>query len=181
MRNRHLLLPLVVAPIAASTLTPALSVEPRAAAEPIVGLKDGKIAQCGGRLTFDRDGETIAIEVDLTRHSEDTRFRLRATTSDSADPAARFRKLEATTASISSTTLFAAPDLPTELGTLAYECDAAAPAVTTFIQELMVSGAQFRLLRSDGRLVELATTGPLPQSTRAAYLNCTGDLYRPEE
>ncbi|MDX2266147.1 MAG: hypothetical protein NW215_14400 [Hyphomicrobiales bacterium] len=41
------------------------------------------------------------------------------------------------------------------------------------IQRFMVAGAE---LRAGGAVIRVK--GPLPQSVRAAYLNCAGDMYR---
>lgn len=172
---------IVVSTAVFAVAVPAQADGAPATSEPIVGLRDGKIAQCGARLIFDRGREVLLIEVDLTRQDGGARLGLRAVARQPSGAAAGLEKLEAATASVSSAELFAAPAPSADAATLIYERDASDPRVTTFIQELMVSGARFRLLRSDGVAFDLDTTGPLPQSTRAAYLNCAGDLYRPAE
>jgi hypothetical protein len=47
------------------------------------------------------------------------------------------------------------------------------------IQRFMIAGGAFELEQS-GRRSVFEVKGPLPQSVRAAYLNCTGDMYRQE-
>lgn len=49
-----------------------------------------------------------------------------------------------------------------------------------FIQSLMVGGGTLSFELQDRVRVDVVIPGPLPQSVRASYLNCAGDLMRPE-
>lgn len=61
----------------------------------------------------------------------------------------------------------------------------AAPAtddgIAMMIQRLMIGGGKFSCSPAGPGSVALVIPGPLPNQVRAAYLNCAGDLFRPED
>lgn len=160
--------------VAVSILTFGCLASPVFAQETVLGLVspivllDGRtIVACGARATT-ADGRT-GVEVRLTRTAGSAELSLSGTINGEQS------RISADTASILSSALFGDQSGPV------MRTPADDPRVTTFIQELMVSGAKVRLERAGTEVLEASIAGPLPQSTRAAYLNCAGDLYRPGE
>lgn len=142
--------------------------------EPIVLLDGRNIVACGVRIAAETGGAENRLDVMLMR------------TKDAADLVARLmpggsRSIERfglTTATQSSDQIFSESPLRDD-GVIELRAPAASAAVTSLIQELMVSGAVLDVTYAGNEKTTSSIRGPMPQSVRAAYLNCAGDLYRP--
>lgn len=148
--------------------------------EPVVLLEGQRIAACGARATFESGEGRRVVEIRLQRHGNGAELVILGEWRSENGPTIRLSALSVATASVSSAEL-APAGLSNTDGVAQLKAQASDPRVTTFIQELMVSGATVQMRGDDADAVELRIAGPLPQSTRAAYLNCAGDLYRPGE
>lgn len=51
---------------------------------------------------------------------------------------------------------------------------------SSFAQELMVMGGRFEIVTTAGDTIAYDLPRPMPHRVRQAYLNCAGDLFRPE-
>jgi len=51
---------------------------------------------------------------------------------------------------------------------------------SSFAQELMVMGGRFEIVTTAGETIAFDLPRPMPHRVRQAYLNCAGDLFRPE-
>ncbi|MBY0225447.1 MAG: hypothetical protein K2Q28_06540 [Hyphomicrobium sp.] len=141
--------------------------------EPLTLLENGKIAGCGMMSSSARViGEVIAF-----RQGTDTSFAIRArpVSGSSAVTSVRF-----TTASHDSASLFPAS---TPIGDGIVETRAVLQGFTgpSFAQELMVMGGRFEIATVDGHTISYDLPRPMPHRVRQAYLNCAGDLFRPED
>jgi hypothetical protein len=117
-------------------------------------------------------GEVIAF-----REGNDTAFAIRArsTPGSSAVTSVRFA-----TASHDSANLFPAS---AAIGDGIVEARTVLEGFTgpSFAQELMVMGGRFEITTVDGRTIAYDLPRPMPHRVRQAYLNCAGDLFRPED
>lgn len=146
---------------------------------PVIELSGQDIALCGVRGTVTLPEGRVAIEVAIRKldgPAEGTEFRVSAKLVGKVGngPAG----LSVRTATSGTTADFAAqPDYPGGV-TLTGQLPPTEGAM--FMQQLMVSGARAMLTyKGSAKPVEVTIPGPAPQSVRAAYLNCAGDLFRP--
>lgn len=140
--------------------------------EPLTLLENGKIAGCGMMSSSARViGEVIAF-----REGTDTAFAIRARPipGSSAVTSVRFA-----TASHDSAALFPAS---APIGDGIVEARAVLEGFTgpSFAQELMVMGGRFEITTVDGTIA-YDLPRPMPHRIRQAYLNCAGDLFRPQD
>ena len=141
--------------------------------EPLTLLENGKVAGCGVMSSSAMAiGEVIAF-----REGNDTAFAIRArsTPGSSAVTSVRFA-----TASHDSANLFPAS---AAIGDGIVEARSVLEGFTgpSFAQELMVMGGRFEITTVDGRTIAYDLPRPMPHRVRQAYLNCAGDLFRPED
>lgn len=144
--------------------------------EPIVLLDGRSIAACGVRVPGDVRGAPVVLEVMLarTKAGGDIVARLSASGGRTSD------SFRLTTASQRSEQIFVGAPAR-DGGSIELRTSAASAAVTLLIQELMVSGAILEVTLEGGETGSIQIPGPMPQSVRAGYLNCAGDLFRPGE
>ena len=143
--------------------------------EPVVLLKNGNIRACGVRATFP-DGETPrTFELLVRRSGNDTLLELRANCGvDAGRPGRPLLQ----TRTINTADLLRG-DVGLSQGVSVLSAPATSDEVAILIQEYMIGGGTMRCLEPAAEGFTLG--GPLPNQTRAAYLNCAGDLFRPEE
>jgi hypothetical protein len=149
--------------------------------EPVTLMAEGQIAGCGFSSTQSHPEGTVIGEVLALREGDGTVFSIRARTDgrrDGGEPA--FAGVRLTTASHDTGVLFPPPAVTT--GAI-LETRAPLEGFTgsSFVQELMVTGGRFEMRRADGRIMAYDLPRPMPHGVRQAYLNCAGDLFRPED
>jgi hypothetical protein len=153
---------------------------PARSVEPLVLIDGERIVVCGAAATFDVGGGTASLSVALERKEQGADLVVRGRWREADGKPLLIERLTLATASTKASEVVsrraAEPD-----GTLALSGPAASPSVTILIQEFMVSGARATFESAGREPLAFIIPGPLPQSTRAAYLNCAGDLYRPGE
>jgi len=121
---------------------------------PLIEIGEGRIAACG--FLFDVSGAPVAVRLD--------------------------RGPQGTVLSVSGPGGAPAEAVPAGSGTSA-GCAATDPlpatrdGVATLVRALAIRGADL-CTRSGEGVVRAHVPGPFPNQARAAFLNCTGDLYR---
>ncbi len=148
--------------------------------EPVTLLDAGKIAGCGLKATARADDATTIGEVIAFRSGDVTVFSVRARAVDGAGNAMRPSHIRLTTASHDTRTLFPAPR-PHSDGQIETRAHLAGFTGSSFAQELMVMGGRFEVRREDQSTLTFDLPLPMPHTVRQAYLNCAGDLFRPED
>lgn len=152
-------------------------------AEPVVLLEAGAVQACGIRAEFHSN---LARRFELLVRREGQKSHLVIRTS-AVDPGTQ-RKVNGTAeCSPSLTTLTqstrdlmsGAPLLKD--GFIELSAPAENDTISKLIHELMLRGGTFSCDSPAVAGRAFILRGPLPQQTRAAYLNCSGDLFRPEE
>lgn len=167
--RRALLLALTSLPIAAARAEPAVTVEP------VTLLKDGEIAGCG--LTSSSNGAASAIgEVIAFRDGDRTAFAVRARPGANGGA---IKSVRLATASHDTGTLFP-PTQQFEKGLVETRTVLEGFTGSSFAQELMVMGGRFEIVTTAGETIAYDLPRPMPHRVRQAYLNCAGDLFRPE-
>ncbi len=162
-------------------LVPALmGADSEVRVEPVTLMAGGQIAGCGFSSTQPQPEDTVIGEVLALREGDGTVFSIRARTTGRNGGEAVFAGVRLTTASHDSAVLFPAPAVSSG-GIL--ETRAALEGFTgsSFAQELMVTGGRFEMRRADGGIIAYDLPRPMPHRVRQAYLNCAGDLFRPED
>jgi hypothetical protein len=146
-----------------------------AAVEPVVRLKDGNIRACGLRATFSGGSAAPIFELIMRRRGSDTFLELRAVCGTEPDRPSRpvLKTRTVSTGDLLKGEAYQVKDF------VVLSAPATSDKVAMLIQELMIGGGSFSCFESFGK--QHALSGPLPNQTRAAYLNCAGDLFRPEE
>jgi hypothetical protein len=148
--------------------------------EPVTLMAEGRIAGCGlASAHADTDG-TVIGEVLAFREGARTVFSIRARTADLSAGQPAFAGVRLTTASHDTAVLFPAPTVSAE-GIVETRAALEGFAGSSFAQELMVMGGRFEMRRPDGRVIAYDLPRPIPHGVRQAYLNCAGDLFRPED
>jgi hypothetical protein len=140
------------------------------AVEPLVGLQNGDVRQCGLKAKFVAETDRpLTLEIALERGQGGSIVAVRVI---GAPPAA-------TVAIATQDPLpkFAAAHSDTAV---ALQAPADSPEATDFLRRAMIAGVRVDM-GYQGLQQRLEINGPVPQSVRAAYLNCAGDLYRPGE
>ena len=144
---------------------------------PLTLLEDGKVAGCGLSSSA-RTAETTAIgEVIAFREGDVTAFAVRARTAPEAGPVTAVRL---TTASHDTAAVFPKPHLLPG-GILETRKVLEGFSGSSFAQELMVMGGRFEVIFGNGQSFAYDLPRPMPHAVRQAYLNCAGDLFRPED
>ena len=159
--------------VAAAGVAGTAAADNGAKVEPLTLLENGKIAGCGMMSS----SAMVIGEVIAFREGNDTAFAIRArsTPGSSAVKSVRFA-----TASHDSANLFPAS---AAIGDGIVEARTVLEGFTgpSFAQELMVMGGRFEITTVDGRTIAYDLPRPMPHRVRQAYLNCAGDLFRPED
>jgi hypothetical protein len=163
----------LLALVAAAGVAGSANADTGARVEPLTLLENGKIAGCGMMSSSARViGEVIAF-----RQGNDTAFAIRARPipGSSAVKSVRFA-----TASHDSAALF---PVSAPIGDGIVEARTVLQGFTgpSFAQELMVMGGRFEITTTDGDTIAYELPRPMPHRIRQAYLNCAGDLFRPED
>ncbi|MGE5266572.1 MAG: hypothetical protein ACM3L9_04315 [Deltaproteobacteria bacterium] len=143
---------------------------------PLTLLEDGEVAGCG-LTSSSRSPETLALgEVIAFREGEATAFAVRARTVPAT--------VEVTGVRLITASHDTAADFPKARmlggGLIETRTVLEGFAGSRFAQSLMVTGGRFEITLSDGKTVAYDLPRPMPHAVRQAYLNCAGDLFRPE-
>ncbi len=146
--------------------------------EPIVLTANGKLKACGVRVVFVTAKEKIDFSVIGFKSSSGNAFELSAVLRDRYDRPLPARSFELDTATLKSVEAFD-PPTPDKDGRSSTRKVLEGITGARFIQGYMVSGGALRLTNPDGAVVTFDIPGPMPNSIRASYLNCSGDLFRP--
>ena len=162
---------------------PQLDPQPGPTVEPLVLMKAREIEGCGLTSIFAAGGATVTARFLLLRDetaARGTRFVLSA--SWPTPGGAGFRTLTSSfmaTGRFSTEALFGKP-VARQDG--AFETTGALPANEgdVLMRDVMMSGAAVTLEDQDGERLTLAIPGPVSPSVRASYLNCAGDMFRPQ-
>ena len=143
---------------------------------PLTLLEDGEVAGCGLTSSL-RFPETLAVgEVFAFREGDATAFAVRARTVPVSAEITGVRLITAT-----HDTAADFPKVRTIAGGMIETRSVLEGfAGSSFAQSLMVTGGRFELTLSGGQTVAYELPRPMPHAVRQAYLNCAGDLFRPE-
>ena len=165
-----ILISLSVSPAANAQIEPVVTVEP------VTLLNDGAVAGCG-LTTFGRVGSTSATaEFIAFRDGDRTAFAIRARPdANGGTPKA----IRLTTTSHDTAHLFP-PSGIINGGILETRTVLDGFLGSSFAQELMVMGGRFEIVTTAGEIIAFDLPRPMPHRVRQAYLNCAGDLFRPE-
>ena len=147
----------------------------QAVVEPVVRLQDGSIRACGLRATFSGGSAAPIFELIVRRRGSATFLELRADCGTEPD---RPRRPVLKTRTVSTGDVLIGEAYPLK-DFVVLSAPATSDKEAMLIQELMLGGGNFSCFGSFGKQHTLS--GPLPNQTRATYLNCAGDLFRPEE
>jgi len=165
------LLALVMVPAAVASAEPLVTVEP------VTLLENGEIAGCG--LTSTVAGRTASAigEMIAFRDGDRTAFAVRARPSTANGQAIKSVRLA--TASHDTAALFP-PSKTLGDGIVESRRVLEGFSGSSFAQELMVMGGRFEIVTTAGETIAYDLPRPMPHRVRQAYLNCAGDLFRPE-
>ncbi len=166
-------LALVAAVMVTGTNSAAAEADSSATVEPLTLLEDGKIAGCG----MTSSSASVIGEVIAFRSGNETAFAIRARP---APGASAVKSVRFATASHDSASLFPAP-APIDDGIVEARTVLEGFTGPSFAQELMVMGGRFEIATVDGQTIAFDLPRPMPHRVRQAYLNCAGDLFRPED
>lgn len=165
-----------------AVVVPALmGAEREVSVEPVTLMAEGQIAGCGFSSAQSHPEGIVIGEVLALREGDGTVFSIRARTDgprDGGEPA--FVEVRLTTASHDTAVLFPPPAVAAG-GILETRAPLEGFTGSSFVQELMVTGGRFEMRRADGRIMAYDLPRPMPHGVRQAYLNCAGDLFRPED
>lgn len=144
-------------------------------------LTDGQISGCAVQAVFQSATGVSDVRFALVKDSSQrggTKFVLSGSLNDPSGTPLVLEKLVLTTAEASTSGFSALVDR--ERGT--YETSGTFEALEggTVMRDLMLSGATIALSVRGRPRVDLILTGPLAASVRTGYLQCAGDLFRPE-
>ncbi len=140
--------------------------------EPVVLLKEGDIRACGVRVTVSDAQAARTFELLVRRSGRETLLELRANCGNrAAHPVLQTRTI--------STANLLTGEINQSAGFVVLSAPATSDKVAMLIQEFMIGGGTLSCVKPPGKSYTLS--GPLPNQTRAGYLNCAGDLFRPEE
>jgi len=161
--------------LAAITAAPVRA-QPTVTVEPVTLLKNGNIAGCGLTSTVMDDAVSAIGEVIAFRDGDHTAFAIRARPGTTG---AAIQSVRLATASHDTRRLFPPPKLLTN-GLVETRAVLEGFTGSSFAQELMVIGGRFELITTAGETIAYDLPRPMPHRVRQAYLNCAGDLFRPE-
>ncbi len=151
---------------------------------PLVLMNGESVAACGVRLMVSLDETSLAVDLLLAKEAGDGKPKavLRAGYEPAELRSLPVTRLSLATTSVATSDIFVMPGRHDEWARFIQEADASDLRISPLIQELMVGGARLEIAREFLLEPDTVTVpGPLPQGVRAAYLNCAGDLYRPDE
>jgi hypothetical protein len=153
------------------------SAEPLVTVDPVTLLEAGEIAGCGLTSTVTGGTSSVIGEMIAFRDGDRTAFAVRARPSTADGEAIKSVRLA--TASHDSAVLFPPSKL---LGDGIVETRTVLEGFSgsSFAQELMVMGGRFEIVTTAGETIAYDLPRPMPHRVRQAYLNCAGDLFRPE-
>ncbi len=167
--RRALLLALTSLPVAAANAEPAVTVEP------VTLLKNGEIAGCG-LTSSNNEAASVIGDVIAFRDGDRTAFAVRARPGAAGGA---IKSVRLATASHDTATLFP-PSKPLSGGLVETRAILDGFTGSSFAQELMVMGGRFEIMTAAGDTITYDLPRPMPHRVRQAYLNCAGDLFRPE-
>lgn len=143
---------------------------------PLTLLENGEVAGCGLTSSTRSPKPRAVGEVIAFRDGNDTAFAVRAR----IDPGpAKITSVRLVTATHDTAADF--PEVRTlDGGMIETRKVLEGFAGASFAQALMVTGGRFEITMSGGRTVVYDLPSPMPHTVRQAYLNCAGDLFRPD-
>jgi hypothetical protein len=165
------LLALVMVPAAAASAEQLVTVEP------VTLMENGEIAGCGLTSTVTGGTSSAIGEVIAFRDGYSTAFAVRARPSPANGEAIKSVRLA--TASHDTAALFP-PSRNLGNGLVETRTVLEGFSGSSFAQELMVMGGRFEIITTAGETIAYDLPRPMPHRVRQAYLNCAGDLFRPE-
>lgn len=150
-------------------------------AEPLTLMTEGAISACGTRLRVDIDGTALTVDLMVTKGGEAGSLVLRAGYESPGSTMLPVTKAEVRTSNVSTNDIFLAPGRYEVDGALILEAPASDSRIAPLLQELMAGGGSLEIAREFMLAPDtIAIPGPLPQSVRAPYLACAGDLVGPK-
>ncbi len=153
--------------------------------EPVVLVSEaGAIKACGVRAVFKATGEEKRFELLVRREGNATILALRGPCNRLVNsPEGGFEIPTLDTANYGSTDVMQEKRFQSIEGLNELSAPATDDNIALLIQELMIGGGTFACRFEGKERAEQSyrLSGPLPNQVRAAYLNCSGDLFRPEE
>lgn len=165
-----LVLALAVLPASGATADPAVIVEP------VTLLERGEIAGCGLTSTFTGGIGSAIGEVIAFRDGDRTAFAVRARPGSIGGA---IKSVRLVTASHDTAALFP-PSKSIENGLVETRTVLEGFTGSSFAQEVMVMGGRFEIITATGQTLTYDLPRPMPHRVRQAYLNCAGDLFRPD-
>jgi hypothetical protein len=148
--------------------------------EPLTLLQDRQIAGCGFRASVPLDGQTVSASVTAFRDGLETVFVVAANWPDASGAPLALDTFRLVTSSHDTAKDFPKPAVVAS-GNFETRARLEGFSGASFIQGIMVGGGTFELRDTNDRTATIALPAPMPQNVRGAYLNCAGDLFRPED
>lgn len=146
------------------------------AVSPLTLLENGNVAGCGLSSTVRTPQNTAIADVIAFRDGNATAFAVRARTQSDTPQAVGVRLITATHDTASDF-----PSVrPIDGGLVETRTVLEGFDGSSFAQALMVTGGRFEITLSGGMTLAYDLPRPMPHGVRQAYLNCAGDLFRPE-
>lgn len=143
---------------------------------PIVRLTAGEISACGVRFTTREGGITRTAEFVLENELSGRQFRLAGW----ADPPMPLADIALKTGTLDTQSLLS-PAKRAADGTVSAQGAIPGLLGSELVRSLMVAGGTLELTASDAaRPWSVNIPGPMAHQIRSSYLNCAGDLERPE-
>lgn len=145
-------------------------------------LQNGEVAGCAVKAAFRPGDQTADVAITLVRDpttASGTRFVLSGVLADKAGKPQTLTRLEMTTASLATAKSFAKLTAGTE-GRFETSAELGSLEGAEMMRDLMLGGADFILQADGGEPLDLKISGAMQQGIRGGYLNCAGDLFRPE-
>lgn len=156
--------------------TNGASADPSVTVEPVTLLERGEIAGCGLTSTATIGSVSVIGEVIAFRDGDRTTFAVRARPGATGQT---IRSVRLATASHDTAQQFP-PSAPIDNGLVETRTVLEGFSGSSFAQELMVMGGRFEIITAAGQTLAYDLPRPMPHRVRQAYLNCAGDLFRPE-
>lgn len=161
----------------AVTLSPLLA--SAAALEPLTLMRDGEIAGCGVTARSPAVDGDLEVGLRLMKvESAPTGATFVLSVRRRSSPLASVIRLELMTSAGATVGRFSKPQAASDGG---FEARGNLGPLEggELMRALMISGGRFEIETADGT-AQVQIASPAPHATRAAYLNCAGDLFRPE-
>lgn len=150
--------------------------------ETVALVADGQISGCAVHARFDAGGDSANIRFALLKDASQaagTRFALSAAVAGADGRKQNIETLSLTTSSASTAATFSQPVAGSE-GSFSVSGTFGDLQGGSVMRDLMLSGADIHISVKDRPPLILKIIGPLSASARAGYLQCAGDLFRPE-